>query len=243
MNHRTKGFTLIELLVVIAIIAILAAILFPVFASAKRSAHRTQCASNLKQISVSCMLYIDDNDGRFSPWASRNTSGAYSSSWLILLQKYSRTRLLSNCPADESKDPRMVGYWKNVYTDYWAGSPDFAAPPPPLYSAIRHYRSTVYMMDGPSTQYNEGIHTWWAPPHYWPGYSVKEAMKSETRHAGAANCVFLDGHVSLIKPDDWKTTVTGSGATNPLPGGSIYGLPTGVWREKGDGVHPWFRGD
>lgn len=61
-KNRTKGFTLIELLVVIAIIAILAAILFPVFARARENARRSSCQSNLKQIALGWMQYNQDYD-------------------------------------------------------------------------------------------------------------------------------------------------------------------------------------
>jgi len=64
-NRRAGGFTLIELLVVIAIIAILAAILFPVFARARENARRSSCASNLKQVGLGLMQYIQDNDEYF----------------------------------------------------------------------------------------------------------------------------------------------------------------------------------
>ena len=66
MRARTlkRGFTLIELLVVIAIIAILAAILFPVFARLKEKGRRTNCISNLKQIGIALITYTDDYDGR-----------------------------------------------------------------------------------------------------------------------------------------------------------------------------------
>src|SRR5438270_721672 len=60
-----RGFTLIELLVVIAIIAILAAILFPVFARARESARRTGCLSNMKQVSTGLLMYAQDNDEVF----------------------------------------------------------------------------------------------------------------------------------------------------------------------------------
>lgn len=65
MSKQQRGFTLIELLVVIAIIAILAAMLFPMFAGAKESAKRSGCSNNLKQIGLSMALYCDDNNGRY----------------------------------------------------------------------------------------------------------------------------------------------------------------------------------
>lgn len=62
---KSKAFTLIELLVVIAIIAILAAILFPVFAKARQNAQKTTCSSNLKQFGNAFLMYADDYEGRF----------------------------------------------------------------------------------------------------------------------------------------------------------------------------------
>lgn len=64
-RRRFKGFTLIELLVVISIIALLAAILFPVFARVREKARQTSCASNLKQIALAFAQYLQDNDGRY----------------------------------------------------------------------------------------------------------------------------------------------------------------------------------
>ena len=73
MLRRKNGFTLIELLVVIAIIAILAAILFPVFARAKSNARLSGCQNNLKQLGVAMALYVDAYNGRY-PWAGSNSS-------------------------------------------------------------------------------------------------------------------------------------------------------------------------
>jgi prepilin-type N-terminal cleavage/methylation domain-containing protein len=74
---RKQGFTLIELLVVIAIIAILAAILFPVFAKARAAARKTACSSNLKQITTGFMMYNQDYDETMPPWTG-NHCGAYA---------------------------------------------------------------------------------------------------------------------------------------------------------------------
>ena len=65
MSHRKRAFTLIELLVVIAVIAILAALLFPVFSQAREKARQAACLSNLKQISMALMLYVQNNDERY----------------------------------------------------------------------------------------------------------------------------------------------------------------------------------
>lgn len=72
----TQGFTLIELLVVIAIIAILAAILFPVFASAREKARAIDCTSNLKQIELGVLQYLQDNDERFFPTVTEREAPA-----------------------------------------------------------------------------------------------------------------------------------------------------------------------
>jgi len=74
-SHRPRGFTLIELLVVIAIIAILAAILFPVFAQAREAARTTACRSNLKQVGNAMMMYVQDYDGTYPYWGGFTVGG------------------------------------------------------------------------------------------------------------------------------------------------------------------------
>ncbi len=91
-----RAFTLIELLVVIAIIAILAAILFPVFAQAKLAAKATSCASNLRQLDVSFVMYQSDNDDRF-PLSAYGTPTSVVI-WHDMIDPYVKNKELWWCP-------------------------------------------------------------------------------------------------------------------------------------------------
>src|SRR5438552_8556206 len=83
-----NGFTLIELLVVIAIIAILAAILFPVFAQAREAARKTTCLSNMKQLTLGWLMYVQDYDEANPMTAQRNPAGGNQTYWLTNIDPY-----------------------------------------------------------------------------------------------------------------------------------------------------------
>ncbi len=90
-----RGFTLIELLVVIAIIAILAAILFPVFARAREKARQTQCTSNLKEISLAILMYAQDYDERLPDHCGQRTANC----WAVSIYPYVKNTQLFACPS------------------------------------------------------------------------------------------------------------------------------------------------
>jgi len=131
---RRSGFTLIELLVVIAIIAILAAILFPVFARAREKARQTSCLSNVKQIALAVTMYTQDYD-ESNPisWCYANNSTGYI--WADAVLPYVKNLQVFGCPSSSTRianyatpnalgfiniNRDTLGYAANV--NYWGGS-------------------------------------------------------------------------------------------------------------------------
>jgi len=151
MRHRRRAFTLIELLVVIAIIAILAAMLFPVFASAQAKAKRATCLNNLKQLDVAFDLYAGDNQDMLPTEPNTTFGGVATNIWALfykpLIMRYvgltgppSPQDRLFDCPADEywySSDVLMNGSFflssNGLYTSYeYNGLGGTSDPPPTL---------------------------------------------------------------------------------------------------------------
>ena len=104
-ERSPHGFTLIELLVVIAIIAILAAILFPVFAQAREKARQSTCLSNLKQLSMGVLMYVQDYDEQFPPPAGLIYTSPVGKSncmecngWELLTKPYTKSDNIYLCP-------------------------------------------------------------------------------------------------------------------------------------------------
>lgn len=108
---RIRAFTLIELLVVIAIIAILAAILFPVFARARESARRSSCSSNMKQLGLGLLQYTQDNDEKF-PGADCYLTANNRGGWASAIYPYVKSSQVYVCP-DDSTANRKVSYAMN----------------------------------------------------------------------------------------------------------------------------------
>jgi prepilin-type N-terminal cleavage/methylation domain-containing protein/prepilin-type processing-associated H-X9-DG protein len=121
MSHKKRAFTLIELLVVIAIIAILAAILFPVFARARESARRITCASNLKQLGTAVMMYVQDHDEVYPHGGNwHGTRPEVDKTYLqgnrVKINTYVKNESVWHCPDDNVWD--KDNQTKPFYTSY-----------------------------------------------------------------------------------------------------------------------------
>jgi prepilin-type N-terminal cleavage/methylation domain-containing protein/prepilin-type processing-associated H-X9-DG protein len=219
MNRR--GFTLIELLVVIAIIAILAAILFPVFISAKEKGRQTSCLSNMKQLGYGFVLYMADwnslpgagpfyraNTSGANPWGewvvSRGGSDYYHSSVDVLhgsLFKYVRSTKAYVCPSDDHAQKVLDGKYKfglsysmNRLLDWDAFGRAVKE------SDIKRPTRTVLLIDeGHGTSGGCWAGSGMVDGYFGPGYDDPGYV-----HVGGTNFAFCDGHAKWEKRERYK---------------------------------------
>ena len=208
MNTRKRGFTLIELLVVIAIIAILAAILFPVFARARDRARITTCRSNLKQWGLAFGLYANDWDETLPLWARTDLDAdGWQNAWDIVLQPYLKTHAVGVCPSDDRSKAithkkygplvRSYSYPGNLGGDWSPYVPDAKS-----LGDVKRPGETVMLGE----RHMEGCAP--ATPDSWASYAVFDALGKNPkqgcdngeevdfhRHSGSANFLYVDGHV------------------------------------------------
>jgi prepilin-type N-terminal cleavage/methylation domain-containing protein/prepilin-type processing-associated H-X9-DG protein len=122
LGQTKRAFTLIELLVVIAIIAILAAILFPVFAQAREKARTASCLSNTKQVALAWQMYIQDFDETTTPAFNYDATAAYTTIWWPkLTESYTKNWQIHRCPS--APDPSAV--WGGGPLAWWANQQRF----------------------------------------------------------------------------------------------------------------------
>ena len=221
-QNSFKAFTLIELLIVIAIIAILAAILFPVFARARENARRTSCQSNLKQIGLGWLQYAQDYDEKmmaFNRGAGSSTAtptkpavywwGAWDGTNFDyragLIQPYLKSDQVRNCPSftaiPNNAYEGTTGYAYNV----GRLAPTFGAGVPGIsLAAIEDSAKTVAFADAAQIHFLTGL---LAPSTYLSKPSDKYP-NFQARHLETGNVLFCDGHVKAMRP------IYGSNANN-----------------------------
>lgn len=171
---RRAAFTLVELMVVIAVIAILAAILFPVFAQAREAARSNTCASNLRQLGIALQLYGRDHDGRYPP---------QNSGLPTLVLPYVNDLTIFRCPSDTH-----------------SGSNRTLTAEPPLAPNGPRYPGLIRVPSGfgyTSYQYRGGM-------TFRDRGDTPVAGDWEFRHSSAAEVLYLSGRVERIRKESWK---------------------------------------
>ena len=203
-RNRALGFTLIELLVVIAIIAILAAILFPVFAKAREKARQASCLSNVKQISSAMMMYISDWDEQFVC-----VTDTYR--WYFPLQSYVKNAQVFQCPSlgSESGGNADTDYVMNGLFAHGMHQASFGSPAGTIMIAERQ---TGIPYDGYHPWPNGASQNWDDLAAYYAGDGHNWLVDhlAQDRHSGGSNYGFADGHTKWMR---WEQTILA-----PLPG-------------------------
>jgi prepilin-type N-terminal cleavage/methylation domain-containing protein len=219
MSRTSRGFTLIELLVVIAIIAILAGILFPVFATAREKARQINCVSNLHQLGTAMLIYAQDYDGT---WPSHSFANIQSDNeracavvdnwavdtgipnWARGLFTYVKDYGVFTCPSNAGWSPsanqlqRPLSY---AYNGYSAGRSDANAPSTSQYVLLYDYRlKTSWAVANPSwNQGGKGFCNWMNAtmnPSHYPAQKEGNWIPVDSE---IYVVLFHDGHVKHVR--------------------------------------------
>ncbi len=237
MNSRKQGFTLIELLVVIAIIAILAAILFPVFAQAREKARQTACLSNMKQQAMGVMMYSQDFDEMYPLGSYLLTGMVTAVTWQDLVEPYIKVGAGADLRPDAPASRKDVAFWicpslSNTSIPMVAGDPMPGPFAPAFYSRSLSYINNSNLMP---TMHRLAPSVGWfpAPPGGQP--SVQAPAQVVLITEGMA-------YIGNTGGDDWTSGCNGQESGYPqLGGGRILGRADnycgGRYRHSGGGVY------
>jgi prepilin-type N-terminal cleavage/methylation domain-containing protein/prepilin-type processing-associated H-X9-DG protein len=222
-----KAFTLIELLVVIAIIAILAAILFPVFAQAKASAKKTACLSNQRQLGIALTQYISDNDDQLFFFAhdvdlsrtnlSRPYGATRENRWWNQIQPYVKSLDILKSPSDAGQRPHSLEDGTNgkplVKRSYVANRAAEGLP----YSAVE-FPSDIVVITVKNGIYDD---SWYEPPkNLYNKTSTTPPVLALDLQNGGVNMTYFDGHAKWMS----KGKILSDPCGEPFSGVSLMRL-------------------
>jgi prepilin-type N-terminal cleavage/methylation domain-containing protein/prepilin-type processing-associated H-X9-DG protein len=241
---KSRAFTLIELLVVIAIIAILAAILFPVFAQAREKARQTSCLNNTKQLGLGIMQYVQDNDETYPIGAYGNYDPPHSSvnRWFKSISPYTKNTQIRTCPSAKRAavdvDPTASNYGVRDEICGW----QYGLPMPEVVNSAGTMLLCDTMRVNMATANRTDPKTWIAAEDEsaYPEWDIKGLYWSRdgsyftqtgtnydrwpaARHQGFVNIAFCDGHAKAMKIEQL------TGVTTARPNGWSYKDPENVW--------------
>ena len=239
-SQRRNAFTLIELLVVIAIIAILAAILFPVFARARENARRASCQSNLKQMAMGVLQYTQDYDEHLPNTAIRgpllletginsgssaDANGAYLHLWMHIIHPYVKSVQVFNCPSISASYLQLYrgGYDFRISYGYNAALSGLSTTAGRKLAAVPQVAvtpvivDTSYYVSDPDTNCQVStVNTQEiADLQCQPGVTGDNDNPPLPRHLETFGMAFVDGHVKSLKRDGWVTSNAAS-ASDPV---------------------------
>jgi len=214
-QHSNRGFTLIELLVVIAIIALLAAILFPVFARARENARKSSCMSNLKQVGLGWMQYAQDYDEQVIPYTTTGGSfptgapGWTAFAWNRSIQPYLKSIQVIRCPSEARNPDTSYGYNMTVGNNgrSLADIP-LPAQTPTFADVVGHTPTTpqqalVFLIPSGTPGNRHMSRKLVNPADLTQGYTDFGGTSTAgrihaKRHLDGANYLFADGHVKWL---------------------------------------------
>jgi prepilin-type N-terminal cleavage/methylation domain-containing protein/prepilin-type processing-associated H-X9-DG protein len=202
-----NGFTLIELLIVIAIIAILAAILFPVFARARENARRASCQSNLKQIGLGVMQYTQDYDEKY-PLTETSVGGVGNVRWRQMIQSYIKSSQVFACPSNTRNSVNFdnaAGNYPAIPVSYAANEHIMAEQDGRSMSSISSPSTRIMVVE---TIDDPTFGVWTPAVGYigspWAGngnfLKAGNVPMLFAGHMGTSNYLFADGHVKALRP-------------------------------------------
>ncbi|MEJ7612207.1 MAG: prepilin-type N-terminal cleavage/methylation domain-containing protein [Candidatus Fervidibacter sacchari] len=199
-----RGFTLIELLVVIAIIAILAAILLPVFSRVREKARATTCISNMKQQGLAMLQYVNDYDGVYMPFPQ----------WKSRLDPYMTNRCLWKCPS-RPQLPWFYGHGVNLGCMHGSifvrGIAEVheavITQPAQKIATLEWDRCNAGAPCGPPGLFHGGATCYWAVCRI---------------HLDGSNLLFADGHVKWLKPEHYHSNTERADDNGyPIPSNAV----------------------